>query len=80
MAKIHPYKNGKGEIILWALYCPGCRYDHDLAVAQYIEGGNPQWDFDGNIERPTFSPSLLVFKDDPGPAVIPLSSTARSSS
>ena len=62
---MYPFKGGTGEINLWAFYCPGCRYDHALAVRQYIVGGNPQWDFNSDVERPTFSPSLLVFGSDP---------------
>lgn len=64
MAKVHPYTNGKDEIIMWAFFCPGCQYDHALAVTQYQVGGNPQWDFNGDPDKPTFSPSLLVFGSD----------------
>lgn len=64
MAKVYPYKSGD-EIALWAFYCPGCKYDHALAIRQYQEGGNPQWNFNGDVDKPTFSPSLLVFGGDP---------------
>lgn len=35
----------------YAISCPGCGEDH------YI---GPSWGFNGDFERPTFSPSLLV--------------------
>ncbi len=36
--------------------CPGCGDDH---VAN-IEGGPPCWAWNGSLDRPTLSPSLLV--------------------
>jgi hypothetical protein len=65
MAKVHPYKGSSGEINLWAFFCPGCKYDHALAIRQYTEGGNPQWTFNGDADKPTFTPSLLVFGSVP---------------
>jgi len=38
------------ETSYW-LYCPGCEDAHRI---------NQTWQFDGNVERPTFSPSILV--------------------
>lgn len=36
---------------LLSFYCPGCKCSH---------GFDSRWTFDGNMEAPTFSPSLLV--------------------
>ena len=36
--------------------CPGCNESHAINIA----GGHPGWEFDGNFERPTLSPSVLV--------------------
>lgn len=37
--------------------CPGCREIHHVQV----EGeGRPRWGFNGDYERPTFTPSVLV--------------------
>lgn len=47
-----------------AFYCPGCRCGHSIRTG---DGPGPRWSFDGNAERPTFSPSVLVStlaKDD----------------
>lgn len=35
----------------WLFWCPGCRDLHAVGDG---------WAFNGNIERPTFSPSILV--------------------
>lgn len=35
----------------WIFYCPGCGEHH---------GPNDSWCFNGDTERPTFSPSILV--------------------
>ncbi len=43
----------KGGLV--AFWCPGC----DEAHAVRIAGGAP-WGYNGNPERPTFSPSILV--------------------
>lgn len=49
-----------GEMLVF--HCPGCGYDHPFNV-----GGDaskhPQWTWNGSLERPTFSPSLLCNKD-----------------
>ena len=49
------YSNEK-LIGYWAK-CPGCGFGHVL-YTNYAD--HPNWSFDGNMEKPTFSPSLLV--------------------
>ena len=55
----HPNK-----IVGYRFFCPGCKDLHHYwivsGVAGYLAGGSthPVWDFDGNLEFPTFSPSL----------------------
>lgn len=46
----------------YAFECPACGVYHSLNVrpAHWAAGGNPVWSFNGDVERPTFSPSLLV--------------------
>lgn len=39
--------------------CPGCKELHSLNVAN-DKGRKSCWQFNGDVERPTFSPSLLV--------------------
>lgn len=38
-------------------HCPGCRYDHPFDLTR--------WTWNGDMRKPTFTPSLLVFKDIP---------------
>lgn len=40
-------------------YCPGCRRGHAYRVSPSDPACGPVWAFDGNRDRPTFSPSLL---------------------
>lgn len=36
---------------LFLFYCPGCQYHHGVSSA---------WGFNGDFDKPTFSPSILV--------------------
>ncbi|WP_416729209.1 DUF6527 family protein [Fictibacillus sp. JL2B1089] len=36
---------------IWYFYCPGCGRGH---------GFDQRWSFNGDVDRPTFRPSLLV--------------------
>lgn len=38
-------------------WCPGCKEMHVISVGT---GARPGWTFDGNYDKPTFSPSVLV--------------------
>lgn len=40
----------------YSFKCPGCGDHHDVRT----EGTNAVWTFNGNVESPTFSPSLLI--------------------
>lgn len=44
--------NGSGRA---AFYCPGCREHHVIRIS-----GAGAWGFNGDYDRPTFSPSVLV--------------------
>lgn len=37
--------------------CPGCKVPHGINVGA---GAGPRWQWNGNVDRPTFSPSILV--------------------
>lgn len=52
--------------------CPGCKGWH---VVNVESDARPRWDWNGDVDRPTFSPSILVrtgravdptFKPEPG--------------
>jgi len=38
----------------WIIYCPGCKKYHHL---------DHRWIFNGDFNRPTFQPALLVHRD-----------------
>ena len=38
--------------------CPGCGHDHVVEVVR--SNGHPGWTFNGDLDKPTFEPSLLV--------------------
>lgn len=41
----------------YMIFCPACKCGHGIRVGQQT-GSN--WDFNGNMEKPSFSPSLLI--------------------
>jgi hypothetical protein len=40
-----------------AFFCPGCKEEHMVWIG---EGSGPRWSYNGDPERPTFQPSLLI--------------------
>lgn len=57
MAKVKPVTRANSdEIIGYSFYCPGCGHDHMYYTK---EPGYPQWSFFGDVNKPTFTPSLL---------------------
>lgn len=40
-----------------SFWCPGCARAHSVCTT----GGNPAWCWDGDVDRPTLSPSVLVW-------------------
>lgn len=44
------------EDITLIFYCPGCKSHHPYR----IKGREPKWEWNGDMEKPTFKPSLLV--------------------
>lgn len=58
MAKVHPYNDGNGKQIGFMIFCHACKCGHGFLVKSGIPGRD--WTFDGNMEKPTFNPSMLV--------------------
>ncbi len=68
-AKLESYgqsvdQEGRNHGTVYVFHCPGCGYDHPFHTGG-DPGAHPQWSFNGDMERPTFSPSLLCNKDHP---------------
>ena len=61
MAKLIPFVHKKGgEIQGYHFWCPGCGAYHGFHVK-----GTVTWKFNGDMEKPTFTPSLLIDKSRP---------------
>lgn len=41
--------------IAYTFYCPGCKHNH----MYFIKGYNLSWQFNNDVDKPTFTPSLL---------------------
>ena len=41
----------------WDFHCPGCGHLHAYVTVRPDQG--PQWQFNGDVDKPTFTPSLL---------------------
>ena len=63
-ALVSEVRNQAGELIGYAARCPACSADPDAGSAHVFHSkmatGTPGWAFNGNMERPTFSPSMLA--------------------
>lgn len=54
MNKLKPVYSSGGQLCGYSFHCPGCDHSHVFYTA-----GTMVWGFDGNLESPTFTPSLL---------------------
>lgn len=45
----------KKVVEYYSFYCPGCKHEHVYT----IQPDGISWQFNGNMDSPTFSPSLL---------------------
>lgn len=48
-------------------YCPGCKQTH----LYYTKRKGPTWTFNGDMQAPTFQPSLLLLREEWTPPVTP---------
>ncbi len=51
---------GNEEVVGWAFYCPGCRSHHAPYVKPHANPKGASWSFNGDVDRPTFNPSILT--------------------
>lgn len=54
MAAVDSWNKRNGDTFLFL--CPGCRIHHKIVTS----GPEAKWTFNGNLDLPTCSPSLLV--------------------
>jgi len=56
--KLKPFVHGQtGQLLGYNHWCPGCNSPHGIYTAQH-NSSRPIWQFDGNMESPTFAPSI----------------------
>lgn len=60
MGRIHKANNS--TVFFW---CPGCDEAHQVIIE-----GDKAWGFNGDLEKPTFTPSYLTW-NDPNPKADP---------
>jgi hypothetical protein len=44
----------------YLFFCPGCKCGHGVWTTQPNKATGSRWTFNGDMERPTFSPSILL--------------------
>jgi hypothetical protein len=48
------------EEVVLVFYCPGCRSHHSYRVKAKDPNLRPVWTWNNNMEKPSFTPSLMV--------------------
>lgn len=57
---LRPFEDSTGARIGYSFWCPGCNEYHAYYTAHSeLRKQGPCWQFDGDMQKPTFSPSLL---------------------
>lgn len=59
MGKKLVHRTGWHQVSTVTHWCPACKEPHDFAVELPFTNG-AKWTFDGNHDKPTFSPSMLI--------------------
>jgi len=64
-AKIKDYGATAEGYHNYVFHCPGCGYDHVFSSGGAAGVSRPQWVWNGSVDLPTFTPSLLCNQHDP---------------
>lgn len=56
--KTKPFTDAAGQQLGYNFYCPGCNEHHSVYVNHSCANAN--WSFNGDIDKPTFKPSVLI--------------------
>ena len=57
MIFLHPvHRFSTDELVGYKVLCPGCKRRHFYMIQEF--DGHPFWDYSGDMEKPTFTPSL----------------------
>jgi hypothetical protein len=53
----------EGQIVGYCFWCTACLEPHSFRIAYYAAAPNADlWEFNGNLDSPTFTPSLRLKK------------------
>lgn len=59
MPRAYESNSSTDDLGRWiAFTCPGCDCDHAIPVEKPNPANGAMWSFNGDLDRPTFSPSL----------------------
>ena len=61
--KLRSVGGADGKLVGYSFWCLGCGHAHLMRTVPH--GSQACWSFNGNVERPTFGPSLLVTWNEP---------------
>ncbi|MEO0824925.1 MAG: DUF6527 family protein [Cyanobacteria bacterium J06639_14] len=67
MAKVEPIQDN-GNSVGYLFECPGCKMPHEVYVKPHTNDLGASWTFNGDLEKPTFSPSIRVNYTYPDPS------------
>lgn len=59
MSKLYSVQNNEGQTEGYYFDCPGCKNGHFVHIKPHQALNGASWDFNNNLEKPTFSPSIL---------------------
>lgn len=62
--KLHRLTDQGDRPVGYLHWCPGCKAPHGIYVEQPSPSTGARWTFDGNLELPSFGPSILCFTTD----------------
>lgn len=69
MSKIKPVSatiDGQERRVGYVFFCPGCERHHRVPTEDANDGQLCRWGFNGNMDKPTFTPSIFVHGKDAG--------------
>ena len=64
-AKLRGCTDSRGDYSMVWIWCPGCDEHHAMPVTKPSNGDGVAWAFNGDEERPTITPSILVSSTSP---------------
>lgn len=71
MSVIIPNIHSIKGVVGYRFWCPGCQCTHQFDTVNTRGEGQHLWKFNGNFERPTFTPSLRYLNTDEKGNIIP---------